>query len=110
MCRPGEARATSKDRCEAVERIPFLIRILNKDAATLSYSSEYGSSDSAPYVEITHLFVKDIGRAMSSTTYGTRYVTTDVNYITHPKTVNRYVDCLFFIAFIFVKFVSRTRR
>lgn len=88
MCRPGDARATINDRCETVERIPFSIRILNKDTTTLSYSSEYGSSDSAPYVEITHLFSKDIGRAMSSTTYGTRYVTTDVNYITHPKTVN----------------------
>ncbi|OZC08479.1 hypothetical protein X798_04540 [Onchocerca flexuosa] len=88
MCRPGETRATPNDRCETVDYIPFLIRVLNKDAKMLSYSSEYGNSDSAPYVEITHLFDKDIGHAMSSTTYGTRYVTTDVNYITHPKTIN----------------------
>uniref|UniRef100_A0A158RCP8 VWFA domain-containing protein n=1 Tax=Thelazia callipaeda TaxID=103827 RepID=A0A158RCP8_THECL len=87
-CRPGEGRATSQDRCESVDRIPLSILVLNKDAETLLYSSEYGSSYSAPYVEITHLFSKDIGRSLGGTTYGPRYVTTDVNYITHPKTVN----------------------
>lgn len=95
-CRPDEGRATSQDRCEVVDRIPLSIRVLNKDSETLLYSSEYGSSDSAPYVEITHQFVNDIGRALGSTTYGPRYVTTDVNYITHPKTVNR----SFFYTFI----------
>lgn len=103
MCRPGEGRATAKDSCQPVERIPLAIRVLNKESTTLSYSSDYGSSDSASYVEITHLFTKDIGRTISSTTYGTRYVTTDVNYITHPKTVNRYV---YYLIFLISKFAN----
>ncbi|VDN55231.1 unnamed protein product [Dracunculus medinensis] len=88
MCRPGEARNSAADRCQPVEKIPLSIRVLTRDSEPLLYSSEYGNSDNIPYVEITHLFSNDLGRTIGSTSYAPRYVATDVNYITHPKTVN----------------------
>lgn len=101
MCRPGEARNSAADRCQPVEKIPLSIRVLTRDSEPLLYSSEYGNSDNIPYVEITHLFSNDLGRTIGSTSYAPRYVATDVNYITHPKTVNRYIK-------IFVKKYSNS--
>ncbi|KAK0416184.1 hypothetical protein QR680_012332 [Steinernema hermaphroditum] len=87
-CRPGEARAGPKDRCQTVDRIPLAIRVTSQGSQPLFYSSEYGNPDSVAYVEITDEFSRDFGRTVGGTSYAPRYVATDVNFITHPKTVN----------------------
>ena len=49
----------------------------------------YGNSSKPAYVEFSQGFNKDLGKAVSSTAYTPRYILTDVNYMTHPKTLNR---------------------
>lgn len=88
-CRPGEARHSNSDKCQPVDKTPLVLRVITRDNEPLVYSSEYGNSDSVPYVEITDRFSKDLGRSIGGTEYAPRYVTTEVNYITHPKTINR---------------------
>ncbi|KHN76197.1 Transmembrane cell adhesion receptor mua-3 [Toxocara canis] len=87
-CRPGEARPSKNDKCQPVDKTSLALRVITRDSEPLIYSSEYGNSDSVPYVEVTDLFSKDLGRSIGGTVYGPRYVTTEVNYITHPKTIN----------------------
>uniref|UniRef100_F1KPJ6 Transmembrane cell adhesion receptor mua-3 n=1 Tax=Ascaris suum TaxID=6253 RepID=F1KPJ6_ASCSU len=87
-CRPGEARHSNSDKCQPVDKTPLVLRVITRDNEPLVYSSEYGNSDSVPYVEITDRFSKDLGRSIGGTEYAPRYVTTEVNYITHPKTIN----------------------
>uniref|UniRef100_A0A915EAS0 Uncharacterized protein n=1 Tax=Ditylenchus dipsaci TaxID=166011 RepID=A0A915EAS0_9BILA len=87
-CAEGEGRLADNDTCEPIEKIPFAVRIVNKGPEPLLYSSEFGSNQSAPYVQISNDFEKDMGKAIAPTVFGQRYITTDVSYITHPKTVN----------------------
>lgn len=94
------------------------LRVVTRDRRPLLYSSQYGSEKSPTYVEFVDVFKKDIAKTFggerkipalsksghvfrrlkasfgrlipgfSGTTYAPRYVTTEMNYITHPKTVN----------------------
>jgi hypothetical protein len=55
---------------------------------TTSFS--YGTSNSTPYVEFANEYTQDVGKAVGTTEYAPRYILTDVNFITHPKTANRF--------------------
>lgn len=77
-----------KDRCQPIDKIPLAFRIVSRGQQPLFYSSEYGHSQNEAYVELTNEFQKDLGRSVGGTVYAPKYVTTDVSYITHPKTVN----------------------
>ncbi len=55
----------------------------------LVYSSEYGQPNNPAYVEMVDNFVKDVKKAVQQTSFAPLYITTDVDLITHPKTVNR---------------------
>lgn len=87
-CQPGEGRSAESGRCQPVEETPFQIRVLTRDNNPLLYSSQFGSANSAPYVEIVDRFSKDMARTFGGTAYAPRYVNSRVEYITHPKTVN----------------------
>ncbi|CAD5215432.1 unnamed protein product [Bursaphelenchus okinawaensis] len=87
-CKPGEARRSPGSRCQAVDETELTFRVVSQGQRPLFYSSEYGSSTNEAYVEVTKEFQQDIGRAVGGTSYAPRYVTTDVKYITHPKTLN----------------------
>ncbi|GMS89863.1 hypothetical protein PENTCL1PPCAC_12038, partial [Pristionchus entomophagus] len=87
-CRPGQSRASENDVCVTVEKIPMQLRVVTRDRRPLLYSSQYGSEKSPTYVEFVDVFRKDIAKTFGGTSYAPRYVTTEMNYITHPKTVN----------------------
>lgn len=79
MCRPGQGRAKSGDVCRSIDRTPLTVRVVNRGKEPLYYGSEFGSNASPTFVEFANEFQKDVGKAISVTTYATRYVTTDVS-------------------------------
>ncbi|KAL3093349.1 hypothetical protein niasHS_005863 [Heterodera schachtii] len=88
-CLPEQSRAKEGEKCEAVERTSLLFRLVSEGSTPLLYSSsEYGTSSSPSYVDFANTFSPDLGKAVSSTQYAPRYILTEINYITHPKTVN----------------------
>lgn len=101
LCKPNESRSSPNDPCQPVTRTPLLLRVLHRDDEKLIYTSEIGKSKSVPNIEISKVFSNDMGRSIAGTSYAPRYVTTEVNYVTHPKTVNRfflmlpYIFCFF---------------
>ncbi|KAI6201465.1 hypothetical protein M3Y96_00844600 [Aphelenchoides besseyi] len=87
-CRPNESRRDVSKTCQPVDRTPLAFRVVSRGQQPLFYSSEYGDSKNEAYVEFAKEFSKDMGRTVGGTEYTARYVSTDVSYITHPKTVN----------------------
>ncbi|KAI3415661.1 hypothetical protein GPALN_005254 [Globodera pallida] len=88
-CFPGLSRSKEGEKCEAVEKTSLLFRLVSEGDKLLLFSnSEYGTSSSPSYVEFASTFSQDLGKAVSSTLYAPRYILTDINYITHPNTVN----------------------
>ncbi|CAJ0943046.1 unnamed protein product, partial [Mesorhabditis belari] len=87
-CRPGESRSDLREQCQKIQTIPFQIRIVARNDQALMYSSEYGNDESPTYIEIVDTFKKDIARSFGGTSFAPRFVNTDVDYITHPRTVN----------------------
>uniref|UniRef100_A0A914WTS8 EGF-like domain-containing protein n=1 Tax=Plectus sambesii TaxID=2011161 RepID=A0A914WTS8_9BILA len=87
-CRPGQNRRDSSQACVDVDTIVLAFRIMHQGNEPLMYSSQFGQPSSARYVQIVDEFRKGMHQAVGGTAYAPRYVTTDVNFITHPKTVN----------------------
>ncbi|KAI1732442.1 adhesion G protein-coupled receptor E2 [Ditylenchus destructor] len=88
-CPTGQGRSTPNDKCQPMEKIPLIVRIVEKGPQEpVLYSSEFGNNRSAPYVELADEFRQDMGKAIGSTDIAPKYITSDVSYITHPKTVN----------------------
>lgn len=87
-CKPGDARRSPSSRCQPVDETELTFRVVAQGHRPLFYSSEFGDNSNEAYVELTKEFEQDLGRAVGGTVYAPRYVTTDVKYITHPKTLN----------------------
>lgn len=54
----------------------------------LRYSSQYNSNTNIPYVEFASDFRKEMNDLFNSTIYASKYITSDITAITHPKTIN----------------------
>ncbi|KIH55926.1 EGF-like domain protein [Ancylostoma duodenale] len=89
-CRPGEARSSPEEKCMAVTEVPIVVRVIDFDGEPLQYSTDYSRPNSPEHVQIVDTAVKGLGDVFSHTDVAPRYVTTDVNFITNPK--SRYSD------------------
>lgn len=87
-CRPGQGRSDINKKCQPIDETPLTFRVVSRGQQPLFFSSEYGSDQNEGYVEFAKEFDRDLGRAVGGTEYTARYVSTDISYITHPKTVN----------------------
>uniref|UniRef100_A0A1I7XPS4 EGF-like domain-containing protein n=1 Tax=Heterorhabditis bacteriophora TaxID=37862 RepID=A0A1I7XPS4_HETBA len=87
-CRPGQARASSDDKCEEVTEVPIVVRVIDFDDEPLHYSTDYSKPSSPENVQVVDSAVKGLGEVFRHTDVAPRYVTTDVNYITNPKVEN----------------------
>ncbi|CAD6188433.1 unnamed protein product [Caenorhabditis auriculariae] len=88
LCRPGEARSSTFEKCVPITSVPLVVRVMEYDGEPLQYSTDYSKPQSPAHVEVVEAAKKGIGAALMKTEFAPRYVTTDVSFITNPKVEN----------------------
>lgn len=87
-CRPGQNRRDANQTCVDVDKTELAIRVVGRGGDQLTYTSEYGDPTKPAYVEIVDVFINGMHQTIDATATAPRYVTTDVDVINHPKTIN----------------------
>ena len=87
-CRPMDARAEPKHRCERAQRVPLALRLVADDDRPLRFSSAYASRANVPALELAETLRRELNAAMNTTRFAPRYITNDLTALSSPKALN----------------------
>ncbi|KRX65974.1 Transmembrane matrix receptor MUP-4, partial [Trichinella sp. T9] len=87
-CPPGFGRANSYDNCRPVDTVTIPVIVNRLGESPLVWSSTFSDSDHPRFVEISDLFSKGVGEALSSTDVEPAYINTQVLEIKNAHHIN----------------------